>query len=117
MSFTIPLGPKEDLKLSMSSSAPRVSDGWVLSRLDSFPNGFSTLPSHGKEFLHVPHRVYITSWISLSISGARRRLPSALEREGHDPQKQEYCKRGSDGRELRARREARALRPGAAKTD
>src|SRR5438876_3236021 len=28
MSFTIPLGPREDLKLSMSSSAPRVSDGW-----------------------------------------------------------------------------------------
>src|SRR5881397_1373181 len=95
MSFTIPLGPREDLKLSMSSSAPRVSDGWVYRRSGSFPNGFSTVPSHGKWFLHLLS-VYITCWVALSTSEVRPKLTSALERCGRGNQNQEYRKHGSD---------------------
>src|SRR2546428_1608357 len=105
MSFTIPLGPREDLKLSMSSSAPRVSDGWVYRRSGSFPNGFSTVPSHGKWFLHLPS-VYITCWVALSTSAIRPKLTSAAKpcRRGH--QNQEYRKHRSDDHRLWSRRRA-----------
>src|SRR2546428_3749617 len=95
MSFTIPLGPREDLKLSMSSSAPRVSDGWVYRRSGSFPNGFSTVPSHGKWFLHLLS-VYITCWVALSTSEIRPKLTSALEACGRGDQNQEDRQHGSD---------------------
>src|SRR2546425_13030162 len=102
MSFTIPLGPREDLKLSMSSSAPRVSDGWVYRRSGSFPNGFSTVPSHGKWFLHL-FSVYITCSVALSASEIRPKLTSALEPGGRCHQNQEYPKHGSDDHKLGSR--------------
>src|SRR2546428_11171727 len=102
MSFTIPLGPRDDLKLSMSSSAPRVSDGWVYRRSGSFPNGFFSVSRHGQWVLYL-FSAYITCSVALSASEIRPKLTSALEPGGRFHRKQEYPQHRSDDHKLGSR--------------
>jgi hypothetical protein len=54
----MPLGPRDDLTLSIIISAPRVSDGAVVTLSGSSSNGFSTEPIHGKRFALAHSDVY-----------------------------------------------------------